>query len=187
MALTASQMSSGISPTWIADAFTAIKNSSNQGGILGALQSSANGDSLASQVQASANVFATISQNNLTSQSNLIAQMASQNQQQQNQKKLQEALDSLNAAQQAVQPTNVLDQYIYFIDGSYIDTENNIRTTSDGTKYDTITGAKYVDPASIVQMPNGGFLNTSSNVLTMPDGTEIDTVTGLKVSQLDSD
>jgi hypothetical protein len=86
-----------------------------------------------------------------------------------------------------VQPKNVLDQFIYFEDGSNLDTENNILTMSDGTKIDTVTGAKYVDPSTIVQMPNGGFLNTSTNVLTMPDGTEIDTVTGLKVSQLDTD
>jgi len=184
MSLTISQMSSGISPTWLADAFTAIKNSQNQGGILGALQSSANGGSLSSLIKSSANAFATISQNNLTNRSNLVAQMASQNLQRQQQDKLEQALKGLQESQQTVQPTNVLDPYIYFGDGSYIDTENNILTMSDGTKYDTTTGAKYVDPASIVQMPNGGTLNTSTNVLTMPDGTQIDTVTGLLVSQL---
>ena len=52
----------------------------------------------------------------------------------------------------------------------------------DGTQYDTTTGAKYVDPASIIQMGNGAYLNTKTNILTMSDGTQIDTVTGLKVS-----
>ena len=55
-------------------------------------------------------------------------------------------------------------------------------TMPDGTQYDTTTGAKYVDPASIIQMANGAYLNTKTNILTMADGTQIDTVTGLKVS-----
>ncbi len=77
---------------------------------------------------------------------------------------------------------NVLDPVIYLGDGSTIDTANNIMTMANGTQYDTVTGAKYVDPASIIQMANGAYLNTQSNILTMPDGTQIDTVTGLKVS-----
>ena len=81
-----------------------------------------------------------------------------------------------------VQPKNVLDPFIYFPDGSTIDTNSNIMTMPDGTQYDTTTGAKYVDPASIIQMANGAYLNTKTNILTMPDGTQIDTVTGLKVS-----
>ena len=186
MALSISQMSSGISPTWLSDAFTAMRNSTNQAGIMGALQNSANGGSLSNLLQSSANAIATISQNNVTSTSNLIAQIASQNLQQQQQDQLEKALGDLQQTQQMVQPTNVLDSFIYFDDGSSLDTENNILTMSDGTKYDTVTGAQYVDPSSIVQMPNGGFLNTSTNVLTMPDGTQIDTVTGLLVSQLSS-
>lgn len=186
MSLTLSQMSSGISPTWLADAWTSMKNSMNQAGIMGALQNPGDGSvsSFMSRVSSSANAFATISQNNLSSRSSLIAQMAAQNLREQNQKKLQEALDALNTQQQMVQPTNVLDSYIYFDDGSSLDTQNNILTMADGTKIDTVTGAKYVDPSSIVQMPNGGYLDTSTNILTMPDGTQIDTVTGLLVSQL---
>jgi hypothetical protein len=52
----------------------------------------------------------------------------------------------------------------------------------DGAQYDATTGAKYVDPASIIQLANGAYLNTKSNILTLPDGTQIDTVTGLKIS-----
>ncbi len=44
------------------------------------------------------------------------------------------------------------------------------------------TGAKYVDPADVIQMANGAYLNTKTNILTLGDGTQIDTVTGLKVS-----
>ena len=55
---------------------------------------------------------------------------------------------------------------------------------SDGTQFDTTTGAKYVDPSTIIQMANGAYLDTTKNILTMSDGTQIDMVTGLKVSQL---
>ena len=183
MALTLSQMSSGISPTWLADTFTAIKNSSSQGGIMGALQNSANGGSLSSLMQASASSFATISQNSVSAQSQLVAQMASQTLQQRQQDALSKALTGLQQAQQMVQPTNVLDPFIYFSDGSSIDTNANILTKSDGTQIDITTGAQVVDPADIIQMANGAYLTTKTNVLTMSDGTQIDTVTGLQVSQ----
>lgn len=185
MKLTTAQLSTGASPSWLSDAFAAIKNTTSNG-ILGALQSSNDGSvsSFFTQMSNGANALATIAQSSVTNSSSLVAQMASQNQQKQSHKKLQDSLDALTAQQQMVQPTNVLDQYIYFGDGSYIDTESNIMTMSDGTQYDTTTGAKYEDPASIVQMANGAYLNTSTNVLTTSDGTQIDVVTGLKVSQL---
>jgi hypothetical protein len=178
-------MSSGTDPSWIASASAAIKDTSSDG-IMGALQNSSDGSisSFLSRMSSGANAFATISQTSLSNTSSLIAQMASQNLQDQSNKKLQEAFDALNAQQHMVSKTNVLDPYIYFGDGSYIDTENNLMTMSDGTQYDTTTGAKYVDPAFIVQMANGAYLDTKNNVLTMADGTKIDTVTGLKVSQL---
>lgn len=184
MALTISQMSSGISPSWLSDAFTSMRNSMSQGGIMGALQSSASGGSLSSLIQSSASTFATISQNSVSAGSNLAAQIASQTLQQRQQDQLQKALDGLQQTQQMVQPTNVLDPYIYFSDGSSIDTNGNILTKSDGTKIDITTGTEVVDPSSIIQMANGAYLNTSTNVLTMSDGTKIDTVTGLLVSQL---
>jgi len=55
-------------------------------------------------------------------------------------------------------------------------------TMSDGTQYDTTTGAKYVDPASIQQLGGGAVLNTKTNIMTLADGTQIDTVTGLTVT-----
>ena len=76
----------------------------------------------------------------------------------------------------------MLDPFIYFPDGTSIDTAKNILTMPNGTQYDTTTGAKYVDPASIIQMANGAYLNTKTNILTMADESQIDTVTGLKVS-----
>lgn len=185
MGLTLSQMNTGANPSWIADSFAAMKNTSSAG-IMGALQNSGDGSisSFFSQMSSGANAFATIAQTSVSNASSLIAQMASQNLQEQSQTKLQEALDALNAQQQMVQSTNVLDPYVYFGDGSSLDTENNILTMADGTQFDTLTGAKYVDPAYIVQMANGAYLDTKNNILTMSDGTQIDTVTGLKLSQL---
>lgn len=175
----------GSGSNWLADTFTAIQNSNNQGGLLGMLQNARSGASLGSflsQSSSTANAFATISQTNLTNTSSLVAQMASANLQQANEKKLQDSLNQLSAQQAMVPVKNVLDPVIFFSNGSTLDTTSNILTMSDGTQYDTTTGAKYVDPASIVQMANGAYLNTQSNILTMPDGTQIDTVTGLKVS-----
>ena len=90
-------------------------------------------------------------------------------------------LSSLSESQNQVKPKNV-NPFVYLTDGTTIDTVNNILTRPDGTQYDITTGAKYVDPAFIIQMANGSYLDTKNNILTMPDGTQIDTVTGLTVS-----
>ena len=95
---------------------------------------------------------------------------------------LQDALAALSASKQAVQPKNVLDPFIYFDDGSVIDTNSNILTTKDGTQIDITTGVKVIDTSSIMQLANGAYLDTKNNILTLPDGTQIDTVTGLKIS-----
>ena len=149
-------------PNWLAPTITAIKNQANEGGLLGMLDS-AGGDgsigSFLSKSSATAGSFAAISQNSVTNASSLVAQIASQNIQDANSKKLQDALASLSATQQMVQAKNVLDPFIYFQDGSNIDTNSNILT-----------------------MANGAYLNTATNILTMADGTQIDTVTGLTVS-----
>ena len=129
-----------------------------------------------------ANSFALISQNSVTNASSLYAQIASQNAQNAAQKKLQDAIDAAKAAQQMVQPKNMLDPFIYLSDGSSIDTNNNILTRSDGTQIDITTGSKIIDSASIMQLANGAYLDTKNNIMTMPDGTQIDTVTGLKIS-----
>jgi hypothetical protein len=166
---------------WIASAWSAMQDTSSNG-IMGALQDAADGN-LNNQFVSAANAFATITLNNTTNTSSMIAQMAAQNQQDQQDKQLQDAMDALKVQQQMVQATNVLDPFIYFADGSTIDTNNNIMTMSDGTQYDTTTGAKVIDPSSVIQMANGSYLDTKNNILTMPDGTQIDTVTGIKLSK----
>jgi len=169
---------------WIADTIVAIQNSASSGGILGALESSGDGSisSFLGQSSTIANNFALISQNAVTTASSFYAQIASQNIDQQNQQKLQDALKALSDTQNQVTAKNVLDPFIYLPDGTTIDTDNNIMTRPDGTQYDIATGAKYVDPANVIQMANGAYLDTQNNILTLPDGTQIDTVTGLKVS-----
>ena len=173
------------SSNWLASTETAIKNSQNQGGLLGMLSAATDGSvsSFLSNSATSANAFATISQTSVSSASTFYAQIAAQNVKTQQQKKLQDAMDSLQAQQKMVPVQSTLDPFIYFPDGSNIDTTNNILTMSDGTQYDTTTGAKYVDPSSIIQMANGAYLDTKNNIMTMPDGSQIDTVTGLTVAK----
>ncbi len=170
----------------MASAWTQIQaNESSTGGILGALSasSSSNGNSISSFINdTTSDNLATIAQTSVTNRSAFIAQIASQQNQARQKEALQKALQSLEDSKNAVQPKNVLDANIYFDDGSYIDTENNILTMSDGTQYDTTTGLKYVDPQNVVSFANGSYLDTKNNVLTMTDGTQIDTVTGLKLS-----
>ncbi|HZQ14638.1 MAG TPA: hypothetical protein VFB31_17675 [Pseudolabrys sp.] len=182
--LFAGSTGTGTTASWMNDAITAIANSQTAGGILGALASSGDGsiDSFLGQSTTNANNFALISQNSLTNASAFYAQLASQNLQQRQQEVLQKTLDALSATQNQVQVKNVLDPVIYLPDGTTIDTNSNIMTRPDGLQYDVTTGARYVDPASVIQMANGSYLNTQTNILTMPDGTQIDTVTGLKVS-----
>jgi hypothetical protein len=177
--------STGSGSNWLADTITAIQNEQNQGGLLGMLASSGGDGSIASFLGSSstnANNFALISQNSVVNASSLIAQEASQNQQAAAQKKLQDVASQLAATQQMVQPTNVLDPFIYLPDGTTIDTNSNIMTRPDGTQYDTISGAKYVDPTSIIQMANGAYIDTKNNIMTETDGTQIDINTGLTIS-----
>src|SRR3569832_201350 len=174
----------------LASAFTSIQQSQNQGGILGALQDAGSNDgsisSFLNQSSSFSNSFALISTNSTTSASSFYAQIASQNDQTRQEQALQYALTGLQQTQSMVQPSNTLDPFIYFPDGSYLDTNANILTMQDGTQYDTTTGLKYTDPASIVDLGGGSFLNSTTNVMTMADGTQIDMVTGLKISDINA-
>jgi hypothetical protein len=168
---------------WLADAWTAIQNdTSSTAGLMGMLASS--NSSSSTILDNAATNFATIAQSSTTSSSAFYAQIAAQHDKERQQAAVQKALKSLQDSQQAVQPKNVLSPNIYFEDGSYLDTENNIMTMSDGTQYDTTTGLKYIDPQYLIQLGNGAYVDTKNNVMTMADGTQIDTVTGLKKSQI---
>jgi hypothetical protein len=173
--------------SWIGDTFTAIQNESSSAGIMGALQSlssshgSVSASTLTAQTTTAANNFALIAQNSVTNTSSFYAQIAAQNQSDQANQKLQQALDSLTKQQQMVSQQNTLPSVIYFSNGSTLDTNSHIMTMADGTQYDVTTGAKYVNPADILEMANGAYLNTSTHIMTMSDGTQINTITGLKI------
>ena len=96
------------------------------------------------------------------------------------------ALPQLTRRQTNYNPPKELDPFIYFSDGSSIDTANNIMTLSNGTQIDTTTGLQVIDTSSIINMANGAYLDTKNNILTMADGTKIDTVTGLIKSRSDA-
>lgn len=171
---------------WIADTMTAIKNSENPGGVIGMLQNAGDGSvsSFLNATQAFANNMATISQSSLTNTSSFYAQLASQAIQKRNDEKMQQVSAELQRQQNMVKPKNVLDTYIYFENGSTLNTETNVMTLSDGSQIDAITGAKVIDPEFVIQMANGAWLDTKNNILTTADGTQYDTVTGLKLSDL---
>jgi len=161
---------------------------SSLGGIFGALTSGNDGSigTFLGQASGYASTFASISQNTVTSATNFYAQIAANNQQTQQQQQLQDALAQLQSQQSMVPPQNTLDPFIYFSNGSSLDTTNNILTMPDGSQIDTTTGLPYVDPANLVDLGGGSFLNSQTNVITLSDGTQIDAVTGLKISQLSS-
>lgn len=173
---------------WLADTVSNIKKSEQQGGLLGMLSAAASSgnDSVTTKFLnnslSAANTFATISQGSVTNASSLIAKIASQRQQKDQAKKLDDAFKSLQDSQKMVSRKNVLDSFIYMPDGSFIDTTNNLMTMANGDQFDITTGAKYVDPTMIIQMANGSYLDTKNNILTMADGTRIDSVTGIKLS-----
>lgn len=177
-------ISSTSSTNWIASAMASSQSS--LGGIFDALTSGSDGSisSFLGSASGYANTFASISQNTVTSATNFYAQIASNNQQNQQQQQLQQALTQLQDQQNMVQPQNTLDPFIYFANGSSLDTNNNILTMPDGSQIDTTTGLPYVDPADVVDLGGGSFLNTNTNVITLANGTQIDSVTGLKVNQL---
>ena len=175
-------MSIQSSGSWIAGAMAASQSS--LGGIFGALTSNNDGSigSFLGQASGYANSFASISQNTVSSATNFYAQIASQNQATQQQQQLQAAFAALQDTQSTVQPANTLDPFIYFANGSSLDTNNNILTMPDGSQIDTTTGLPYVDPADLVDLGGGSYLNSKTNIITLSDGTRIDAVTGLKVS-----
>jgi hypothetical protein len=172
---------------WIGSAWTSTQSSLETAdtGILGALESSGSSDisSVLANSAGAADMFASITATNTSNASNLYAQIAAQRIKKEQGDQLQKAMDDLARTQSMVQPTNTLDQFIYFPDGSNIDTRNNIMTMANGDQFDTTTGAKYVDPSQIMNFPDGSWLDMKKNIMTLANGTQIDTVTGLTVNK----
>ena len=172
-------------PNWLDEAYRSIEAAKkNNGGLMGMLESARSGHSVKAFLKRSAtnaNNIALITQNGIGNAGALVSQMAQQNMERENAKAMEKVMAELQESRNRVKAENVLDSMIYFNDGSTIDTVNNIRTTPNGTQYDTVTGALYVDPLSIIQMANGAYLDTKNNIMTMSDGTRIDINTGLKI------
>ncbi|HZP75913.1 MAG TPA: hypothetical protein VFB45_07225 [Pseudolabrys sp.] len=174
-----SSAAAGTTASWMNSAETAIQASQDAGGLLGMLQNAADGTSV---FAGAANTFASITTNNTTAASQFYAQIAAQRIQKEQAQKIQQAQD--DAAKQAamIKPESMLEPIIYLDNGTSLDTTSNILTMSDGTQYDALTGAKYVDPTQLTEMPDGSTLDTKNNILTMTNGTQIDTVTGLTIT-----
>lgn len=178
-------IANGANAAWFGSIWAATQNTTPAGGLLGALESAKGADgSLSSYLDRAgqnANAFASIAQSTTVNTSNLVIAQAAQNLKDANAKKLQQAMDALNATK-AVTPKNVLDPVIFFENGSTLDTNSNVLTLADGRQIDAVTGTEIVDPASVVGLANGAYLDTKRNIMTLSDGTRIDTVTGLAVS-----
>ncbi len=182
------QISSDSSANWLASATVALQNQ-RDGGLISMLSGAAKnkpgsiGSFLAS-TRSNASDLMNITAFATTSATQLAIQQGDAVTQARQQAELDKALKDLQNTQNNVVAKNTLDPVIYFDDGSTIDTNANIYTRPDGSQYDTVTGAPYVDPASLVQLANGAYLNTKTNVMTLGDGTAIDMITGLNVNQL---
>jgi hypothetical protein len=179
-----SNIASSTAPNWLKEAQESIVASESPGGLLGTLQNAKNPGTLTSFLtnsQNTANNLAQINSSTAQSQNTLTFQMADAAAQ----KRMNERFalqQKMNPQQTNFNPPKELDSFIYFEDGTSIDTVNNIMTMPNGTQIDTTTGLTYIDPKSIISMANGAYLDTKNNIMTMSDGTRIDTVTGLKIT-----
>ena len=184
MAIAAVSAASSTSSNWLKEAQESLAASETPGGMMGALQDTRAGYSIKTFLAKSQNnlyALAQIAQNAQTSSSALTMQMS----QAAAKKRYDEQVAlqvKLNPVHSNYTPPKGLDPFIYFEDGSSIDTTSNIMTLSSGKQIDTTTGLEYHDPKSIVSMANGAYLDTKNNILHMSDGTKIDTITGLKIT-----
>jgi hypothetical protein len=179
-----SNIASSTAPNWLKEAQESVAATENPGGLMGMLQDSrypASIKNFLTKSQATAANLAQITQGTAQAQSTLTFQMSDAAQQKLQQEKIA-MLVKLNPQQSNFNPAAELDPFIYFKDGSSIDTANNILTMSNGTQIDTTTGLQVIDQSSIISMANGAYLDTKNNILHMSDGSKIDTVTGLTVT-----
>ena len=179
-----SPIASSTAPNWLKEAQESIAAAENPGGLMGALQDARYPGSLKNFLARSQNTaanLALITQGTTQSQNTLTLQMADAAQQKRMNERLALA-QKLNPQNTNFNPPKQLDPFIYFQDGSSIDTANNVLTMANGTQIDTTTGLQIIDHSSIISLANGAYLDTKNNILTMSDGTKVDTVTGLKIT-----
>ena len=185
MAIANVSAASSTSPNWLKEAQESLAASQTPGGMMGALQDSRSGSSsiktFLAKSQNNLYALAQIAQSAQTSSSALTVQMsqAAAKKRYDEQVALQVKLNPVHAN---FNPPTELDSFIYFEDGSSLDTGNNILTMSNGKQIDTVTGLEYHEPNSLISMANGAYLDTKNNILTMSDGTKVDTITGLTIT-----
>ena len=133
MALAVSGAASGsvlnMSSGWLADTYTAIKNSQNAGGLIGMLDNARGDNSLKSylkRTQAASNGFALIAQSGVANAGAFYSQLAQSGQQKLANERLEQAFKDLERTKNMVQKGNVLDPIIFFANGSTLDTNRNI-------------------------------------------------------------
>lgn len=167
--------------SWIASAWTG--SGSQSSGIMGALQGSKRYPAGSMKAYLANNAVAANSLANITASGTTnITTLAMQAGDLAQQKRQQERAALFEKFATPPPPPIKLDPFIYFDDGSTLDTINNVITMVSGKKINAVTGADWVDPASIVNLANGSYIDTQNNIMYMPDGTKIDTVTGLVIS-----
>ena len=171
--------------SWISTVWDAGKAGSDGTGMMCALQTASSKSnkpgSIAAYMSSQQNTglaLATIAQTGVTN----VTQLSIQTGDLAAQKRIQERMLQAQKHNVPMIPAAPLGgSTLYFENGSVLDTANNILTLSNGKKIDSITGADWVDPKSIVQIGNGSYLNTATNILTMANGTKINTINGLIV------
>ena len=186
MAIANVSAASSTAPNWLKEAQDAIAASASPGGMMGALQDARSG------ADGSVRTFLAKSQNTMfdleqiaqsaqTSSNQLLVQM-SQASAHKRHNELVALAAKLNPVQSNSTPSKGLDPFIFFEDGSSLDTTSNIMTMSNGKQIDTATGLEYHDPKDIISLANGAYIDTKNNILHMSDGTKVDTVSGVKIT-----
>jgi len=179
-----SPIASSTAPNWLKEAQESIAATENPGGLMGMLQDSRATASIKNfliKSQSTANAMQLINSSTAQSMATLTLQRSDAAQQKLQQEKVA-MLMKMNPQHSNFNPAKELDSFIYFQDGSSIDTVSNILTMSNGTQIDTVTGLQVIDTSQMISMANGAYLDTKNSILHMADGTQIDTVTGLKVT-----
>lgn len=169
--------------SWISSVYSSGASVAQGSGMMGALQGAGKNPLGSTKAYLTnnaiaANALATITSGGTTDLTTLAMQAGDLAQQ----KRMQDRAALLEKFRTPPPPPVKLDPFIYFEDGSTLDTVNNVITMVSGKKINAATGADWVDPASIINLANGSYIDTQNNIMYMPDGSKIDTVTGLTIS-----
>ena len=139
-------IASATAPNWLAEAQGAIMAAENQSGMLGALENSKHGigtiQSFLNNTLHNAEAFALITLNNSKAAGTLSSQAGAAVYEKALAEKLQKAL--AKSGDENFTPPKGLDPFIFFEDGSTIDTVNGILTLASGKQLDITTGLEII-------------------------------------------